>query len=143
MAWLYLPVRVPSFCYLLPNVMLVCSYIRILKSPALYSVGVDHQEQNGALVQKRTDIAHSAAVLLEKCQLIKYELIGIPNAGRLVHRLIHSFPKSLSRERPRSGRLDEWPSHRNFKFSPRYSSSVAPRRLRTDIVTSARPFDMD
>ena len=73
MDWLHLPVRVPSFSPLLPNLTLVASYIRILKSPALYRVGVDHQEQNGALVQKRTDVAHSAAVLLEKCQLIKYE----------------------------------------------------------------------
>ncbi|KIJ93294.1 hypothetical protein K443DRAFT_112249 [Laccaria amethystina LaAM-08-1] len=48
-------------------------YIRMLKSPALYSVGVDYLEEDGALVQKRADIAHSAAVLLEKCQLIKYE----------------------------------------------------------------------
>ncbi|KAF8970308.1 Sec63-domain-containing protein [Flammula alnicola] len=39
-------------------------YVRMLKSPALYGVG---------LIQKRADIAHSAAVLLEKCQLIKYE----------------------------------------------------------------------
>ena len=45
----------------------------MLKSPALYRVGVDYQEDDGALVQKRADIAHSAAVLLEKCQLIKYE----------------------------------------------------------------------
>ena len=73
MAWLHLPVRVPSFHRLLPNLTLVCSYIRMLKSPALYSVGVDYQEDDGALVQKRADIAHSAAVLLEKCQLIKYE----------------------------------------------------------------------
>ena len=73
MAWLHLPVRVPFFHRLLPNLTLVCSYIRMLKSPALYSVGVDYQEDDGALVQKRADIAHSAAVLLEKCQLIKYE----------------------------------------------------------------------
>jgi len=68
-----LPVRVSSFSPLLPNLTLVCSYIRILRSPALYSVGVDYQEEDGALVQKRADIAHSTAVLLEKCQLIKYE----------------------------------------------------------------------
>ena len=73
MAWLHLPVRVASFSLLLPNLTIVCSYIRMLKSPALYSVGVDYQEDDGALVQKRADIAHSAAVLLEKCQLIKYE----------------------------------------------------------------------
>ena len=35
------------------------------------------------------------------------------------------------------------PSHAIFNFPPRYSPSVAPQRLRTDIVTSARPLDMD
>jgi pre-mRNA-splicing helicase BRR2 len=45
----------------------------MLKSPGLYGVGVDYQENDGGLVQKRADIAHSAAVLLEKCHLIKYE----------------------------------------------------------------------
>ncbi|TFK32698.1 Sec63 Brl domain-containing protein [Crucibulum laeve] len=48
-------------------------YVRMLKSPALYGVGVDYQEDDIGLIQKRADIAHSAAVLLEKCQLIKYE----------------------------------------------------------------------
>ncbi|KAI0062804.1 Sec63-domain-containing protein [Artomyces pyxidatus] len=48
-------------------------YVRMLKSPALYSVGVDYQEEDGGLVQKRADIIHSAAALLEKCHLIKYE----------------------------------------------------------------------
>ena len=65
MAWLHLPVRVPSFSRHLPNLLtLVCSYIRMPKSPALYSVGVDYQGEDGTLVQKRADIAHSAAVLL-------------------------------------------------------------------------------
>jgi pre-mRNA-splicing helicase BRR2 len=45
----------------------------MLKSPALYAVGADYQEDDEGLIQKRADIAHSAAVLLEKCQLIKYE----------------------------------------------------------------------
>jgi len=45
----------------------------MLKSPALYSVGVDYQEGDGSLIQKRADITHSAAALLEKCHLIKYE----------------------------------------------------------------------
>ncbi|KAF5318824.1 hypothetical protein D9619_010989 [Psilocybe cf. subviscida] len=48
-------------------------YVRMLKSPALYSVGADYQEDDEGLIQKRADIVHSAAVLLEKCQLIKYE----------------------------------------------------------------------
>lgn len=45
----------------------------MLRSPALYSVGVDYQEDDSGLIQKRADIVHSAAVLLEKCSLIKYE----------------------------------------------------------------------
>jgi pre-mRNA-splicing helicase BRR2 len=48
-------------------------YVRMLKSPGLYSVGADYMEDDGALIQKRADIAHSAAVLLEKCHLLKYE----------------------------------------------------------------------
>ncbi|KAJ8080649.1 Pre-mRNA-splicing helicase BRR2 [Marasmius tenuissimus] len=48
-------------------------YVRMLRSPGLYSVGVDYQEDDDGLVQKRADIVHSAAVLLEKCQLLKYE----------------------------------------------------------------------
>ncbi|OAX40546.1 Sec63-domain-containing protein [Rhizopogon vinicolor AM-OR11-026] len=48
-------------------------YVRMLKSPGLYGVGVDYQEDDDGLIQKRADIAHSAAVLLEKCHLIKYD----------------------------------------------------------------------
>jgi pre-mRNA-splicing helicase BRR2 len=42
--------------------------------------------------------------------------------------------------------LGEWmgaPSHAIFNFSPRYLPFVAPRRLHTHVVTSARPLDMD
>jgi pre-mRNA-splicing helicase BRR2 len=45
----------------------------MLKSPALYSVGVDYSEDDPSLVQKRADIIHTAAALLEKCHLVKYE----------------------------------------------------------------------
>ncbi|KAK7020512.1 putative ATP dependent RNA helicase [Favolaschia claudopus] len=48
-------------------------YVRMLKSPGLYGVGVDYQDDDNGLIQKRADIVHSAAVLLEKCQLLKYE----------------------------------------------------------------------
>ncbi|KAI0258389.1 Sec63-domain-containing protein [Gloeopeniophorella convolvens] len=48
-------------------------YVRMLKSPALYGVHADYQEDDAGLVQKRADIIHTAAVLLEKCSLIKYE----------------------------------------------------------------------
>ncbi|KAH9984381.1 hypothetical protein BJV77DRAFT_920503, partial [Russula vinacea] len=42
-------------------------------SPALYYVSADYQEDDPSLIQKRADIAHSADVLLEKCNLVKYE----------------------------------------------------------------------
>ncbi|KAJ2934391.1 hypothetical protein H1R20_g2701, partial [Candolleomyces eurysporus] len=49
-------------------------YVRLLRSPGLYGVSVDYQDESDpTLIQKRADIIHSAAVLLEKCQLIKYE----------------------------------------------------------------------
>lgn len=45
----------------------------MLKDSVLYSIGVDYLEDDPTLVQKRADIVHSAAALLEKCHLIKYE----------------------------------------------------------------------
>lgn len=45
----------------------------MLRDPALYSVGVDYQDDDESLIQKRADIVHTAAVLLEKCHLVKYE----------------------------------------------------------------------
>ena len=48
----------------------------MLKDPVLYSVGADYQEDDHALVQKRADIVHTAAALLEKCHLIKYERVS-------------------------------------------------------------------
>ncbi|KJA20594.1 hypothetical protein HYPSUDRAFT_203727 [Hypholoma sublateritium FD-334 SS-4] len=47
--------------------------VRMLKSPSMYGVGADYQEDDIGLIQERTDNAQSAAVLLEKCSLIKYE----------------------------------------------------------------------
>ena len=47
-------------------------FIRMLRSPGLYSVGADYEDDD-ALEQKRLDLVHSAAVVLEKSGLIKYE----------------------------------------------------------------------
>ncbi|KAF8415524.1 hypothetical protein L210DRAFT_3398038 [Boletus edulis BED1] len=52
---------------------MLARYVRILKSPGSYGVRVDYQEDDDGLVHKRADIVHSAAALLEKCHLIKYE----------------------------------------------------------------------
>lgn len=47
-------------------------FVRMLRSPGLYSVGADY-EHDEALVQRRVDLIHSAAVVLEKAGLIKYD----------------------------------------------------------------------
>ncbi|KAJ9194493.1 hypothetical protein DTO164E3_4179 [Paecilomyces variotii] len=47
-------------------------FVRMLRSPGLYSVGADY-EHDEALEQKRVDLIHSAAVVLEKAGLVKYE----------------------------------------------------------------------
>ena len=47
-------------------------FVRMLKSPALYQVGADYEEDE-TLEQKRVDLIHSAAVVLEKASLVKYD----------------------------------------------------------------------
>ncbi|KAI5799146.1 Sec63 Brl domain-containing protein [Peziza echinospora] len=53
-------------------------YVRMLRSPGLYSVGADYADDE-ALEQKRVDLVHSAATILEKCKLVKYD----KKSGRL------------------------------------------------------------
>ncbi|KAF8707564.1 Sec63 protein, partial [Rhizoctonia solani] len=48
-------------------------YVRMLQTPVLYGIGVDYSEDDPHLIQKRADIAHTAAVMLEKCNLLKYD----------------------------------------------------------------------
>lgn len=47
-------------------------FVRMLRSPGLYSVGTEY-ENDHALEQKRVDLIHSAAVVLEKSNLVKYD----------------------------------------------------------------------
>ena len=47
-------------------------FVRMLRSPGLYSVGTDYEDDN-ALEQKRVDLIHSAALVLEKSSLVKYD----------------------------------------------------------------------
>ena len=47
-------------------------FVRMLRSPGLYSVGPEYEEDN-ALEQKRVDLIHSAALVLEKSNLAKYD----------------------------------------------------------------------
>ncbi|GAT28918.1 pre-mRNA splicing helicase [Aspergillus luchuensis] len=47
-------------------------FVRMLRSPGLYSVGADYEDDE-ALEQKRVDLVHSAAVILERAGLVKYD----------------------------------------------------------------------
>ncbi|KAL1967159.1 hypothetical protein VTN77DRAFT_3450 [Rasamsonia byssochlamydoides] len=47
-------------------------FVRMLRSPGLYSVGAEYAEDE-ALEQKRVDLIHSAATVLEKAGLVKYD----------------------------------------------------------------------
>lgn len=48
-------------------------YIRMLKNPSIYGIPVDEVERDPSLQQRRTDLVHSAASILDKHNLIKYD----------------------------------------------------------------------
>ena len=48
-------------------------YIRMLRSPQLYGISVDKLKEDPTLEQHRADLIHTAAVSLEKSQLLKYD----------------------------------------------------------------------
>ncbi|KAK8219849.1 Pre-mRNA-splicing helicase BRR2 [Zalaria obscura] len=47
-------------------------FVRMLRSPALYQVGAEYEDDE-TLEQKRVDLIHSAAVVLERASLVKYD----------------------------------------------------------------------
>ncbi|KAJ4272229.1 Pre-mRNA-splicing helicase BRR2 [Fusarium torreyae] len=47
-------------------------FVRMLRSPGLYQVGAEYEDDE-ALEQKRVDLIHSAAMVLRKSNLIKYD----------------------------------------------------------------------
>ena len=48
-------------------------YVRMLKNPTLYGVSVDELENDPTLLQRRLDLAHSAALVLDKANMIRYD----------------------------------------------------------------------
>ncbi|KAH7368969.1 pre-mRNA-splicing factor brr2 [Plectosphaerella cucumerina] len=47
-------------------------FVRMLRSPGLYQVGAEYEDDE-ALEQKRVDLIHSAATVLKKSNLVKYD----------------------------------------------------------------------
>ncbi|KAI9030984.1 Sec63 Brl domain-containing protein [Phycomyces nitens] len=48
-------------------------YVRMLRNPSLYNISADDLSDDPYLEQKRVDLIHSAAAVLDKCNLIKYD----------------------------------------------------------------------
>ncbi|XP_065353810.1 U5 small nuclear ribonucleoprotein 200 kDa helicase [Cloeon dipterum] len=48
-------------------------YIRMLRNPTLYGVSYDMLKEDPLLEQRRADLVHTAAVLLDRCGLAKYD----------------------------------------------------------------------
>ena len=48
-------------------------YIRIIRSPQLYGISVDTLKEDPTLEQHHAKLIHTAAVSLEKSQLLKYD----------------------------------------------------------------------
>ena len=48
-------------------------YVRMLRNGGLYGVTVEDAEEDPYLIQKRIDIVHAAASILDRCSLIKYD----------------------------------------------------------------------
>jgi len=48
-------------------------YVRMLRNPTLYGVSVDEAERDSTLEQRRIDLIHTAASLLDKENLVKYD----------------------------------------------------------------------
>ena len=48
-------------------------YVRMLRNPTLYGISIDYLEEDPYLEQKRVDLIHSVAMLLDKSNLVKYD----------------------------------------------------------------------
>ena len=48
-------------------------FVRMLRSPALYGVPLGAVEADALLLDRRLDLVHTAAVLLDKNNLIRYD----------------------------------------------------------------------
>lgn len=48
-------------------------FVRMMRSPRVYGITVDEFEQDHYLIQRRANLVHSAALLLDKHNLIKYD----------------------------------------------------------------------
>lgn len=113
-------------------------YVRMLRSPVLYSVTSDYMEDDPFLEQKRADIVHSAAVLLEKAGLLRYdrktglftsnELARIAAHYYLTHTSMGTFHKHL---RSSTGPIELL---RIFSFSDEFKHQIVRQDEKLEIT---------
>jgi len=48
-------------------------YVRMLRNPIQYGINIDELDEDKTLWQRRLDLVHSAAILLDKAQLVRYD----------------------------------------------------------------------
>lgn len=99
-------------------------YVRMLKNPTLYGITLEESENDQFLLQRRTDLAHSAASTLDKHGLIKYDkktgIFQVTQLGRVAsHYYIKYASMSVYNEnlKPHIGLIDLF---RLFSFSAEF-----------------------
>lgn len=112
-------------------------YVRMLRTPALYSVTADYMDDDPFLEQKRSDIVHSAAVLLEKAGLLRYdrktglfvsnELARIASHYYLTHTSMGTYHKHL---RSYTGMIELL---RIFSFSDEFKHQIVRQDEKLEI----------
>ena len=48
-------------------------FIRMLRNPTIYGISMDEMKEDSSLMQRRLDLVHSAAIILDKHNLIRYD----------------------------------------------------------------------
>ncbi len=99
-------------------------YVRMLKNPTLYGIQLDEAEKDEFLLQRRTDLAHTAAAILDKHSLVKYDKksgnFQVTQLGRVAsHYYIKYASMSVYNEnlKPHIGMIDLF---RIFSFSSEF-----------------------
>ena len=78
-------------------------YVCMLRSPELYGVSLNERERDKLLVQRRYDLIHSAATILSKNNLIKYDrksgAFHVTDLGRIAsHYYLTPYSMSIYNE---------------------------------------------
>jgi pre-mRNA-splicing helicase BRR2 len=88
-------------------------YVRMLRSPGTYGVGVAEAEGDAPLLGRRLDLAHSAALVLDRAKLVRYDrrtgALAATDLGRVAsryyvtHGTLSAFHQGL---RPHMGEIE-------------------------------------